>query len=59
MEKEKALIELYALIDYFYEFRDLPVEDPNFNFDDELSKYCKVLEVDEKKVKEMFKLNYS
>lgn len=55
MTKEEALFELYGLIDFYYENRDLPVPD-NFNFFEKVAQCCQVLSVDSKIVIQEFKL---
>lgn len=55
MTKEEALVELYGLIDFYYENRDLPVPD-NFNFFEKLNQCCEVLNVDSKTIIKEFKL---
>ena len=55
MTKEEALVELYGLIDFYYENRDLPVSD-DFNFFEKVSKCCEVLNVDNKTIIKEFKL---
>lgn len=44
-EKVKAFAELYGLINYYYENRDLPV-DQNFDFYKEIEKLCEALDLD-------------
>lgn len=56
MKKEEALVELYNLIDFYYENRDRPVTD-GFNFHEKLDECCEVLEVDKETVTQKFKLN--
>lgn len=55
MTKEEALVELYDLIDFYYENRDLPVPD-NFNFFEKVNQCCQVLSVDSKIVIKEFEL---
>jgi len=55
MNKEEALVELYNLIDFYYENRDLPVE-KDFDFFGEIKECCEILEVDSATVINKFKL---
>ena len=55
MEKEKALVELYDLLDFFYENRDLPVK-ADFDFYTQVKEKCEVLNVDYDTVIKEFKL---
>lgn len=55
MSKEKALVELYELIDFYYENRDLPVS-PDFNFYEQVEEKCSVLDVDYNTVLKEFNL---
>lgn len=55
MTKEKALVELYELIDFYYENRDLPVE-PGFNFFEQVEEKCNALDVDYETVIKEFHL---
>lgn len=55
MDKEKALVELYDLLDFFYENRDLPV-DSDFDFYTQVKEKCDVLEVDYDTVVKEFNL---
>lgn len=56
MKKEEALVELYNLIDFYYENRDLPVP-RDFDFYEEINKCCDVLEVNKDVIIEKFKLH--
>jgi len=55
MTKEEALVELYGLIDFYYENRDLPVE-KDFDFFGKIKECCEILEVDSASVINKFKL---
>jgi len=55
MDKEKALVELYDLLDFFYENRDLPVN-ADFDFYKQVKKKCEILDVDYDTVIKEFKL---
>ena len=55
MNKEEALVELYNLIDFYYENTDLPVE-KDFDFFGEIKECCEILEVDSATVINKFKL---
>ena len=43
--KMKAFVELYHLINFYYENRDRPIN-ADFDFYDEVNKYCTTLELD-------------
>ncbi len=45
MDKEKAFVDLYELLIFFSENRDLPVPD-GFRFHDEIKKNCTILGLD-------------
>lgn len=55
MNKEEALVELYNLIDFYYENRDLPVE-KDFDFFGKIEECCEILEVDNATIIKNFKL---
>ncbi|MEY8560793.1 hypothetical protein AALF85_08815 [Jeotgalicoccus halotolerans] len=55
MRKETALVELYGLIDFYYENRDMPVPD-DFDFFDKIKECCEVLEVNNEEIIKEFKL---
>lgn len=55
MEKEKALVELYDLLDFFYENRDLPVQ-ADFDFYTQVREKCEILDVDYDTIIKEFKL---
>ncbi|WP_346235389.1 hypothetical protein MKY04_04350 [Lysinibacillus telephonicus] len=55
MTKEQAIKELFGLISFYQENRDLPI--PNdFNFQDEVKKCCDILEVDLAIIRNQFNL---
>jgi hypothetical protein len=54
MDKTKAFFELYNLINYYYEHRDQPNDD--FDFFNNVEKYCKILELDFNDFKKEFNL---
>jgi hypothetical protein len=54
-EKMKAFVELYILINFYYENRDRPIND-DFEFYKELEKYCTILELDSIEFIKEFKL---
>jgi len=56
VEKVKILSELYELIDYYYDYRDQPVE-PDFHFYDKVEKCCAQLELDFEEVLNEFKIS--
>jgi hypothetical protein len=54
-EKMKAFVELYKLINFYYENRDRPIND-DFEFYKELEKYCTILGFDSIEFIKEFKL---
>jgi hypothetical protein len=54
-EKMKAFVELYKLINFYYENRDSPFNE-NFEFYKELEKYCTILGLDSIEFIKEFKL---
>ncbi|MFS0689375.1 hypothetical protein AB1K89_09040 [Sporosarcina sp. 179-K 8C2 HS] len=55
MNKEKAFIDLYQLLIFYSENRDLPVPE-DFNFFDEIKKKCAILELDFETISKEFNL---
>ena len=55
MEKEKAFIDLYQLLIFYSENRDLPVPQ-DFNFFKEIKKNCEILELDFEIISKEFNL---
>jgi hypothetical protein len=45
VEKVKVFAELYELVNYYYENRDLPV-DGDFDFSKKAEECCKILDLD-------------
>ena len=56
MERVKAFAELYHLITYYYEYRDMPVKE-DFDFFAEVKKNCDLLDLDFDAFVKEFKLN--
>lgn len=55
LTKVQAFEELFQLIIFYSEHRDLPV-DEDFDFFEEVKKYCKILDLDYKAFKDTFHL---
>ncbi|MEH7253380.1 hypothetical protein V7111_14725 [Neobacillus niacini] len=55
MNKVKKLAELFELVQYYYEYRDQPIENGE-NFFSKIAECCNVLEVDLEEVKKEFNL---
>lgn len=55
VEKVKIFSELYELINYYYEYRDQPV-DQHFNYFNKVEKCCHLLDLDYKEFLKEFKL---
>jgi hypothetical protein len=45
VEKVKVFVELFELVNFYYENRDQPVDD-NFNFSEKVERCCKILDLD-------------
>ena len=57
MEKVKKIAELFELVQYYYEYRDKPVNE-NMNFFAEVEDCCRVLDLDFEEFKREFKLTF-
>lgn len=57
MDKVKKVAELFELVQYYYEYRDQPVNE-NMNFFAEVEDCCQVLGLDFEEFKREFKLTY-
>lgn len=58
VERVKVFSELYQLITYYYEYRDMPVEG-DFDFFAEVRKNCELLDLDYDTFLQEFKMNKS
>lgn len=50
-ETVETIYELFELINFYYEERDMPI---SFDFFKDLEKYCGLLDIDVEEVKEKF-----
>jgi hypothetical protein len=57
MEKVKILAELFELVQYYYEYRDQPMNEDG-NFLSKVEDCCNALDVDFTEFKKEFKLEY-
>lgn len=55
LNKVKKLAEFFELVQYYYEYRDQPIENSE-NFFSKIEECCNALEVDLEEVKKEFKL---